>query len=256
MSRKNYSFPIKKRVQITFEMDLDWNDSLASKPDHQLKKKRKQLINSSLLINKLFGIVALRQLHEYLAQIDIEDKFLDFDEEDLIWAANFKHMTNKAIFEELMFMKMGYADESLLMIASMDAFSTNVNKLSIVDSQTGEKIDMGPIPNPMILERGTNYIIGQGNEELMLIVSSVLENEDITDIIDLCQDTIFQSQVKSNRKLSRMGILITTALQDTEHIKEALTIFCQALIPQANLHIQINKVDKIIRLDEITALWG
>ena len=258
-SSTNPQFPIKKRIRVTFDMCIDWNDPLASNPDSKLEGKRMHLVDSPLLLNKLFGIVAFRYLHEYLSQMERINGIFNFNEEDLLWAANIKYMANEDIFDELMFIEMGFGDESYFDITSTDAFTINVNKFAIVDQQTNNKIDMSSTPNPMILEKGRNYLIGQGNHELMVMISCVLENEDTNEVIRICQESLDRANMFSCQvgyKLARMGIEIKTTLEDTTNVKNEITTFCQKRVPEINLYIQITKVSKIYKMEDLRRFLG
>ena len=240
-------------------MGIDWNDPFASKPDSKLEEKRLHLIDEPLLMNKLFGIVVFRYLHEYLSQMERINGIFNFNEEDLLWAANIKYMANEDIFDELMFIEMGFGDESYFNITSTDAFTFNVNEFAIIDQQTNKKIDMSFIPNPMILEKGRNYLIGQGNHELMVMISCVLENEDTNEVIRICEESLDRVNMFSRQvgyKLARMGIEIKTTLEDTTDVKNEITTFCQKLVPEINLYIQITKVSKIYKMEDLRRFLG
>ena len=240
-------------------MGIDWNDPFASKPDSKLEEKRLHLIDEPLLMNKLFGIVVFRYLHEYLSQMERINGIFNFNEEDLLWAANIKYMANEDIFDELMFIEMGFGDESYFNITSTDAFTFNVNEFAIIDQQTNKKIDMSFIPNPMILEKGRNYLIGQGNHELMVMISCVLENEDTNEVIRICEESLDRANMFSRQvgyKLARMGLEIKTTLEDTTNVKNEITTFCKTLVPEINLYIQITKVNKIYKMEDLRSFLG
>jgi hypothetical protein len=192
----------------------------------------------------------------------IEDRkeIFDFYEEDLIWAANMKYMNNEKIFDEFMYLQLGYEDELIDKITSAEAFSINVNELAIFNRQTDKKINMGSIPVPMILESGHNYAIGQGNNgELMIFISTVLENEDWHEVKALCQKTMTQANVYLDQKgyqLARMGLILTTTLTDPSVIENEIKTYIQAFIPNINLYIHIKKVDRIFHLESFKNFWG
>jgi len=252
-------FPINQKLRIIFDLDLDWNDPLAEDPDSKLEEKRLHLIDNSPLLKKLFGLAALRQLYEYLSQMENGKELFGFDEEDLLWAANLQHMNNETIFDELMWMNMGFGDESIYKILSTDAFTNQVNHYAIMDRHTDETMDMGPIQNPLIMEQDHHYLIGQGNGEIMVMVSSILENEDITSLKELCLKAITQAKVLSSRAgdpVARMGIAITTTLEDTAIIQNAITTYCNTLVSPLNLYIHMNKIDRILKIDNFFHFMG
>jgi len=134
-----------------------------------------------------------------------------------------------------------------------------VNHYAIMDRQTDETMDMGPLQNPLIMEQGRHYLIGQGNGEFMVMVSSILENEDITSLKELCLNAITQANMLSSQAgypVARMGIAITTTLEDTAIIQNAITTYCNTLVSPLNLYIHINKIDRVLKIDDFFRFMG
>ena len=258
-SSTNPLFPINKRIRVTFDMGIDWNDPLASNPDSKLEEKRLHLIDNPLLLNKLFGIVVFRYLHEYLSQMERINGIFNFNEEDLLWAANIKYMANEDIFDELMFIEMGFGDESYFNITSTDAFTFNVNEFAIIDQQTNKKIDMSFIPNPMILEKGRNYLIGQGNHELMVMISCVLENEDTNEVIRICEESLDRVNMFSRQvgyKLARMGIEIKQLLKTQPMSRIRLPLFVRRSLLKSICTSRLPKSVRFIKWKIYAVSWA
>ena len=85
------TFPIKKKLRITIDIDVAWFDTLGSDPDADLQTRRQHLVENPLLLNKLFGKMATDSVSDYLSQIDNVIGFSDFDEEDLFYTMIYYH---------------------------------------------------------------------------------------------------------------------------------------------------------------------
>ena len=59
---ENSPFPINKKLCITMDFDLEWNNPLGNKPDKELEMKLGHLIDKPLLLNKLLGFASLKFL--------------------------------------------------------------------------------------------------------------------------------------------------------------------------------------------------
>jgi hypothetical protein len=68
--KTRHSFPIKKRLRISVDIDLDWRDPLASEPDAKLEAILLHLLDKPLLVNKLYGLIAVKYLQYHLSNMD------------------------------------------------------------------------------------------------------------------------------------------------------------------------------------------
>ena len=152
-AKANSPFPIKRKLRVTVDLDMDWNNPLVNEPDKELDAKLQHLIDNPLLLNKLFGLNSLQYLQDYISDFHKSEKYPSYYASDLFLAGNYPYMTNEEILDELICQVNGYEDASIYDIASTRSFEISVKGISVNDLETGTKFDLGPILYPMILEK-------------------------------------------------------------------------------------------------------
>ena len=248
------TFPIKKKLRITIDIDVAWFDTLGSDPDADLQTRRQHLVENPLLLNKLFGKMATDSVSDYLSQIDNVIGFSDFDEEDLFYAANLPFMTSDKILDVLTTNELGFSEETLDDILATNTFEMEIGTISVFDREVEEKVDMSPIPVPMVLEQGEHYLIGQGKGETMLVVSGDLLHGDMTPYLNHLDQSIDQAlnySIRTGSPLTRIFMMITIPPGNIQPIEARLINHCQKRVPQAKLDIYIDRVDRFASLGDI-----
>ena len=179
-AKVNNPFPIKRKLRVTVDLDMDWNNPLVNEQDKGLDAKLQHLIDNPLLLNKLFGLYSLQYLQDYFSTDFLEnEKHPNFSASDLYLAGNYAYMTNEEILDELILQLNGYEEEtSVQEIFSVSSFDISVKGISVNDLETGTQFDLGPILYPMILEKGENYLIGHSKNELMVAITQRLKSDD------------------------------------------------------------------------------
>jgi hypothetical protein len=247
-------FPIKKKLRVSFDIDLDWLDSLPTEPDSDLEAKRQHLLDNPLLANKLYGLIALQYLEVYFSGMNGIERSPDYGGYDLIFAGHYGYMDNDDIFQELIYSVKDFEEEAIYKLYSMDTFDIKVNQINLVDRQTKKELDLGPIPDPMFLERGRDYIIGRGKNELMAVVSSNLANEDISTIKTDCRTVVEKAKkytLHLGIGLTRVALFITTTKEDNQAIEDKLMTFLKEDFPQVKPSIYFYRVDRFVSLGDL-----
>ena len=254
-NKVNNHFSIKRKLRVTVDLDLNWNNLLANEPDIELDAKLQHLIDNPLLLNKLFGLNSLQYLQDYFSDFHKSEKYPDYYSSDIFLAGNYAYMTNEEIFDELIYQVNGYEEASIYDILSTQSFNISVKGIGVNDLETGTKFDLGPIPDPMILERGGNYMIGHSKDELMVAITQRLKGTDTFQIKKNCEHVIDRTKKyvsEMGYKLAWLAVYIITPIKETKTIEEDLRTFFKEEHPKINPRIIFEEVDGFINLKDIS----
>jgi hypothetical protein len=169
-------------------------------------------------------------------------------------ARNYADMTNEDIFNELIYQVNGYEEVSVSEIFSFSSFNIGVKSISVNDIESGIQFDLGPIPDPMILEKGENYMIGRSKDELMAAITYRLKVADTGLIKINCEHVIEQANKYINElglELKRVAVYILTPIKSTKIIKKDLNIFFKKEYPKIKPRIYFEKVNGCFSLSDI-----
>jgi len=247
-------FPITKKLRITIDIDVAWLDTLGSDPDADLQARRQHLVETPLLLKRLFGYEALNSISDYFYQIDNVIKLTSFDEESLFYAANLPSMNSDEILDVLATNELGFSEETLDEILATNTFETEIGTISVFDREVEEKVDMSPIPVPMVLEQGKDYLIGQGIGETMLVVSGNVLHDDIEPLLshlDACIVKAITSSMNTGSLFTQILVFITTSPGNTQPIETSVRTHCQKQVSKVKVNIHIDRVDRFSSLKDI-----
>ena len=254
-AKVNNPFPIKRKLRVTVDLDMDWNNQLVNGSDKELEAKLQHFIDNPVILNKLFGLYSLQYLQDYFSIDFLEnEKYPNFSASDLYLAGNYAHMTNEEILDELILQVNGYEEDSVYEVFSPNSFDIGVKSISVNDLETGTQFDLGPILYPMILEKGENYLIGHSKNELMVAITQRLKGTNTLEIKNTCEHVLDHTnkyKCEMGFELAWMAVYIITPIKDTKIIEEDLLSFFKEMYPQIYPRIIFEEVDGFINLGDI-----
>jgi hypothetical protein len=233
-------FPIRKRVRITLDVDVVWEDQLGSREDPEmgpdLENLRRQMLRDPALVDHLFTLEALETAQVYLGWLQEVQGLSEVGRRDALLQA----LTRSRIEDARSVLAaecLGYAPE---VIGEMLESGMTGKVASITAANpAGEPVQLQPLGDPLVRSVEGNFILANMADGCIAAIRVGCERRsDLRDAAMRARESVKMALTEAHSRscrLSGMDIyLVNPSGFDVNPVGDALSEFCEANLPDVD----------------------